>query len=150
MNQIFLSLCIVYSLTSISMAQPVVYGALTIHPLWGIISERDIKNVDGFVEIENKGVEWDELTAAEFEGATRIDLHQTLRAGDVVVDREVDRIPIPSGRVVFLNSTSFHLMVRLEKPVKPGDLIVGALYFSKAGRVPVEMLLEDGDLLPTR
>ena len=142
MKNLFLSFYIAIWLTSMSVAQPVVYGDLTLHPLWAIISERDNNSVDGFVEIENRGVESDELTAAEFEGATRIDLHQTVRAGDVVADRNVDRIPIPSGKTMFLNPGGFHLMVRLERPVKLGDLVAGALYFSEAGRVPVEMRVE--------
>ncbi|TCI00308.1 copper chaperone PCu(A)C [Roseococcus sp. SYP-B2431] len=97
----------------------------------------------GFVTIRNSGAEADRLVAASSPAATRVELHTSLREGDVMRMRPVENIPVPAGGSVTLAPGGLHLMLLgLTRPLAVGQTVPVTLRFERAGQVTVNLAVQ--------
>ena len=80
----------------------------------------------------------DRLVSASSPIAATLELHETVREGDVMKMRPVPVLPLASGQTVELKPGGYHLMAMgLKQPLKVGATFPVTLTFEKAGPVTV-------------
>ena len=85
----------------------------------------------------------DRVVSASSPVAERVELHETIRDGDVMRMREVEAIELPAGQTVELKPGGLHLMLMgLKAPLKAGETVPVTLKFEKAGDVTVQLNVE--------
>ena len=83
----------------------------------------------------NKGAGRPVVPAAE-----RVEMHMTLRDGEILRMRQVKELGIPAGSKLALAPGGAHLMlINIKRPLKAGDKVPVTLRFAKAGEVKVEL-----------
>ncbi len=96
-----------------------------------------------FVTIRNDGAEADALIGVESGDAARAELHTHIHENGRMMMRPVEQITIPAGGEAKLQPGGDHIMLMGLKSALvadyPYDLV---LIFRKAGRVPVEFVVE--------
>jgi periplasmic copper chaperone A len=92
----------------------------------------------GYMKITSGGA--DRLVGATTTAAARVELHITVKEGDVMRMREVKAYDIPAKGGFELKPGGAHLMlVDLKAPLKEGTKVPMTLRFEKAGEVKVEL-----------
>jgi copper(I)-binding protein len=82
----------------------------------------------------------DRLIGASSPAAARVEMHVTMKQGDVMRMREVKAYDIPAGGGFALEPGGAHLMlVDLKAPLKEGTRVPMTLRFEKGGEVKVEL-----------
>jgi len=100
-------------------------------------------NGAAYVTIRNDGVEGDALVAAASDAAARVELHETVKDGDVMKMRRVEAIDLKPGESrVFKPGGEHMMMFDLKQPLKEGDLVKLTLVFEKAGPIEIEGTVE--------
>jgi len=128
-------------------AQPQAPGAVTVGPLalengWTRAAGQGGQGA-GFLIIRNTGTEADRLVAASSPAAARVELHTSLREGDVMRMRPVENIPVPAGGSVTLAPGGLHMMlIGLTRPLVVGQTVPVSLRFERAGQVTVNMTVQ--------
>lgn len=114
-----------------------------VHP-HALATPRGARTGAGYMRIENRGASADRLLAVEADVSERVELHRTLRVGQVVRMRPVaGGIAVPARGSAELAPGGFHVMfVGLCRPLVEGETFEGALRFEKAGRVPVTFMID--------
>ncbi len=98
-----------------------------------------------FMAIANTGSQPDRLLGATTSAAEKVELHQTIRDGDIMRMRPVDAIPVAPGEPVALKPGGLHIMlIGLKAPLKVGDTIPLILRFERAGEVKVDLAVQAG------
>ena len=93
-----------------------------------------------FMRIENHGAAADRLVSASSPLARTVELHTTIRDGDVMRMRPVDVIEVPAHGTVQLQPGSLHIMlIGLQRPLAQGEQVPLTLTFERAGPVPVNL-----------
>lgn len=96
----------------------------------------------GYLTIRNSGAD-DRLLAATSPAATRLELHNVLRDGEVMRMREVDAIPVPARGAVTLRPGGLHLMmIGLTRPLAAGESVPITLRFERAGEVQATLAVQ--------
>jgi copper(I)-binding protein len=91
-----------------------------------------------YVTVSNHGSEADALLSASTDVATTVELHETVKQGDIMVMRPLPRLDIPSGGKLDMKPGSYHIMlVGLKHDLKPGESVNVSLRFEKAGEMSV-------------
>lgn len=93
-----------------------------------------------YMVLRNDGDAPDALVGAASEAAGMVELHETVKAGDMMQMRPVPRIEVPARGTVELKPGGLHLMLMHMR----GDLPIGRkvrllLKFEKAGELPVDV-----------
>lgn len=97
----------------------------------------------GYMELRSAGVA-DRVVGAFSPVAGRVEMHVTLRDGDVMRMREVRFIEVPAGGTFELKPGGAHLMlVDLRRPLKKGEKVPLTLKLEKTGEVKVELSVEE-------
>ena len=99
------------------------------------------------------GPEADTLVAARYDGAARVEVHETYEAeGGMRGMREVEAgIPVPAGGDVELAPGGYHIMlIALDGATTEGDTLDLTLDFARAGAVPVRVAVVSLDQIPGR
>lgn len=92
-----------------------------------------------YMVLRNDGDAPDALIGAASEVADMVELHETVKAGDMVHMRPVPRLEVPASGQVELKPGSYHLMLmHMRQEVPIGGKIRLILKFEKLGGVPVE------------
>jgi copper(I)-binding protein len=95
-------------------------------------------NAAVYVTISNHGSEADALLSASTDVATTVELHETVKQGDIMVMRPLSRFDIPSGGKLDMKPGSYHLMLLgLKHDLKAGESVNVSLRFEKAGEMSV-------------
>ncbi|MBU3577754.1 copper chaperone PCu(A)C [Polynucleobacter sp. UK-Kesae-W10] len=93
----------------------------------------------GFMKIENKGNNGDQLLSASSPAAGEVQLHEMAMDGNVMKMRQVKDIAVPAGGSVELKPGGYHLMfLNLKGPFVAGETVPVKLKFAKAGDVEVK------------
>lgn len=96
-----------------------------------------------FVTIRNDGSEDDALVGVESEDAARAELHTHIHQNGRMMMRPVEQITIPAGGEAKLQPGGDHIMLMGLKSALVADYAHDlVLVFRKAGRVPVEFVVE--------
>ncbi len=96
------------------------------------------------IRIQNQGKTADALVKVSTPIATRAELHNHIMEGDMMKMFEVKRIDIPAGGSVTLTPGGYHIMLfGLKHELKTGERYQLELTFTKAGKITVEVKVED-------
>ncbi|MDG9718549.1 copper chaperone PCu(A)C [Streptomyces sp. DH24] len=100
----------------------------------------------GFLTVTNEGGTADELTSVTSEAAGRVTVHETADG----TMREVDRLEIPAGGRLVLESGGNHLMFeKLTHRPEQGETVSVELRFAHSDPVTVEMPVKPATYRPT-
>lgn len=97
-----------------------------------------------YLTIRNEGSQADRLLGAGTPAARAVELHATVREGDVMRMRALTAIDLPPGETVALDPGGrLHLMlIGLKAALKAGDRISLTLRFERAGEVVLSVPVE--------
>lgn len=98
----------------------------------------------GYLLVRNPGHADDRLIAASSPNAEAVELHETVRDGDVVRMRHrPDGLQVPAGGILRLEPVGAHLMLhRPRGPFRVGERVPVTLTFESAGQVAVELTVQ--------
>lgn len=129
-----------------AMAQGHVHekGDLQVRHPWSRQTPPGAKVGVGFMEIRNHGSNPDRLIAVSTPLAGRVEMHVTLRQGEVTRMRQARSFEIPARARVQLRPGGAHLMlVDLARPLKKGERIPMTLRFEQAGEMQIELEVQE-------
>ncbi|MCR0982649.1 copper chaperone PCu(A)C [Roseomonas populi] len=96
-----------------------------------------------FLTLRNTGSQPDRLVSASSPAARAVELHTTVRDGDVMRMQPVQAIEVPAGGSVTLRPGGLHVMlVGLAQAAQPGSSVPLTLTFERAGAVPVQLAVQ--------
>lgn len=96
-----------------------------------------------FMRIENRGTASDRLVSATSPAARTVELHTTVRDGDVMRMRPVQAIEVPAQGAVQLQPGGLHMMlIGLNQPLKQGEHVPVTLTFERAGTVTIDLAVQ--------
>ena len=97
----------------------------------------------GFMRLRNAGPA-DRVVGASSPVAERVEMHVTVREGDVMKMREVKSFEVPAGGRFELKPGGAHLMlVDLKRQLKLGDKVPLTLMLEKGGERKLELSVEE-------
>ncbi len=112
-------------------------GDISISKNWIRATPPAAKTGGGFLVISNSGSHEDTLTAVEFTGAKKTEIHKMKIEKDVMKMRPLKGgIKIPAGETIVLKPGGFHLMfMGLKSRLKDGQNFPIKLIFANAGEI---------------
>ena len=111
------------------------------HP-WTRATPPGAKTGAGFMQLKNAGAA-DRVVGASSPVAGRVEMHVTVREGDVMKMREVQGFDVPAKGSFELKPGGAHLMLMdLKRPIKKGEKVPLTLKLEKGGELKVEMVAE--------
>lgn len=101
-------------------------------------------NGAGFFAVTNRNTGPDRLVAVESPIAGRVEIHETSTEGGIMRMQQLkDGVRLKAGETVTFAPGGKHVMfIGLRQALKAGDRIPATLVFEKAGRAPVEFLVQ--------
>jgi len=145
MQRLLLALALTV-LTTIASAHGYTIGSIEIAHPYATPTPPGARTGAGYLkEIVNKGNTADRLVAATSPAADHVEIHTMTMEGDVMRMRAVPALDLPVGaRVAMAPGGGYHLMlVGVKAPFKLGDKIPVTLTFEHAGRVDVELNVQE-------
>lgn len=120
-------------------------GELLIDHPWARPSIGESGNGAVFLTVRNNGAGDDKLIAAEAGVSRLIEIHTHMHDGEVMRMRRVEGgLSIPPRGKVALEPGGLHIMlIGLKQKLTKGDSFPLTLIFEKAGRLPVEVTVEE-------
>jgi len=95
----------------------------------------------GYVTLDNDGVQAARLTNASSPDYARVMLHQSSEHGGMSRMTMIDHLDVPAHGTVALAPAGYHLMMmKADRPLKPGDKIKVILRFADGSTLPVDFL----------
>jgi copper(I)-binding protein len=93
-----------------------------------------------FMTLRNTGDQPDRLVSASSPTARSVELHATIRDGDLMRMRPVQAIEVPAGGSVTLQPGGLHIMlIGLAAAAEPGGTVPLILNFERGGAVQVQL-----------
>lgn len=112
------------------------------HP-WTRATPPGAKTGAGFLQLKNAGAA-DRVVGASSPVAGRVEMHITVREGDVMKMREVKGFDVPAKGSFELKPGGAHLMLMdLKRPIKKGEKVPLTLKLDKGGELKVELVAEE-------
>ena len=94
----------------------------------------------GFLQLRNAGPAAVRVVEASSPVAGRVEMHVTMREGDVMKMRQVQSFEVPPGGTFELKPGGAHLMlVDLKRPLAKGERVALTLELEKGGALQVEL-----------
>ncbi|MBI3146571.1 MAG: copper chaperone PCu(A)C [Pseudogulbenkiania sp.] len=133
-----------------ALAHHYTLGALHIGHPWSRAMPAATTSGTVYLKLNNRGPSADRLLAASTPRAASAELHQHLDDHGVMRMRAVPNgVELPPGRSIALAPGGLHIMLMgLTAPLKAGERFPLTLRFARAGKIEVEVKIEDG-LMPT-
>jgi hypothetical protein len=127
-----------YAVLLLSFLATTVLAQVRIEEPWARATAPGAKVGAGYLKITSGSA--DRLLGASSPAAQRVELHITVKEGEVLRMREVKAYDIPAKGGLELKPGGAHLMlVDLKAPLKEGGKVPVTLRFEKAGEVKVEL-----------
>lgn len=118
-----------------------VFSQVSVESAWARPTPPSAKLGAGYLTVVNSGAA-DRLVGAASAAAARVEMHVTLRDGEIMRMREVKAFDLPAQGRLELKPAGAHLMfVDLKRPFKQGDKVPVTLKFEKAGEVKIDLLV---------
>ena len=93
-----------------------------------------------YMNLRNTGQETETLVGGSSDAAESVEMHETIREGDVMRMRPVTKLELPAGGVLEMKPGGMHIMlIDLKRDLRPGDRIHVMLNFDHAAPVSVEV-----------
>jgi len=97
----------------------------------------------GFMQLKNAGAA-DRVVGASSPVAGRVEMHVTVREGEVMKMREVKAFDLPAGGTFELKPGGAHLMLMdLKRPLKKGETVPLTLKLEKGGELKLELPVQE-------
>ena len=126
-------------LLAAALAAAPAWAQVRIEDAWARATPPGAKIGAGYMTLRG-GSSGDRLLAASTPAAERVEMHITVRDGDIARMREVKAVDVPAGKAVQFAPGGSHLMlVNLKAPLKEGQKVPVLLKFEKAGEVKAEV-----------
>lgn len=117
------------------------FSQVSVENPWARPTPPSAKLGAGYLTVLNAGAA-DRLVGAASPAAARVEMHVTLRDGEIMRMREAKAFDLPAQGRLELKPAGAHLMfIDLKRPFKQGDKVPVTLKFEKAGEVKVELLV---------
>ena len=85
----------------------------------------------------------DRVVSASSPVAEKVELHETIRDGNVMRMREVPALMVPAGEAVVLKPGSYHIMlIGLKRPLNRGETFPVTITFEKAPAVTATVTVQ--------
>ena len=118
-----------------------VFSQVSVESAWARPTPPSAKLGAGYLTVVNSGAA-DRLVGAASPAAARVEMHITIRDGEILRMREAKALDLPASGRLELKPAGAHLMfVDLKRPFKQGDKVPVTLKFEKAGEVKVDLLV---------
>ena len=118
-----------------------VFSQVSVENPWARPTPPSAKLGAGYLTVVSSGAA-DRLVGAASPAAARVEMHVTLRDGEIMRMREVKAFDLPAKGRLELKPAGAHLMfVDLKRPFKQGDKVPVTLKFEKAGEVKIDLLV---------
>jgi len=118
------------------------WAQVSVDKPWSRATPPGAKVGAGFMQLRNAGAA-DRVVGASSPVAGRVEMHVTVRDGDVVRMREVKSFEIPAGGSFELKPGGAHLMLLdLRRPLKKGEKVPLTLKLEKGGELKAELTVE--------
>lgn len=122
-----------YFIATLALAALPAWGQMTVEQPWSRATPPGSKIGVGFMQLKNAGAAPERVVGVSSPVAGRVEMHVTMREGDVMKMRQVESFEIPAGGTFELKPGGAHLMLMdLSRPLKQGE------------RVPLTLKLESG------
>jgi periplasmic copper chaperone A len=96
-----------------------------------------------FLTLENRGDQADRLVSAASPVARTVELHNSVREGDVMRMRPVQTVEVPAHGAVQFRPGGLHIMmVGLNRALNQGEQVPLTLTFERAGSVTVNLAVQ--------
>jgi len=93
-----------------------------------------------YVTLRNTGAVPDALVGAASEAAEVVELHETIRDGEVMRMRPVAKLPLPAGATLAMQPGALHIMlIHLKRPLHPGDTVPLTLTFEHGATLTLQV-----------
>jgi copper(I)-binding protein len=93
-----------------------------------------------YVTLRNTGPAPDALVGASSEAAEVVELHETIRDGDVMRMRPVGKLALPAGGTLTMTPGGLHIMlIHLKRALHSGDRVPLTLTFASGGTLRFEV-----------
>lgn len=127
-----------------SSAHDYTVGSITVLHPWARATPGPAKAGAGYLGIKNDGDTADKLIKAESNLSKRTELHTHLMEGGIMKMMHVEEgVDVPAGQEVTFEPGGLHVMfMGLKAPFKEGENLPVTLYFEKAGKVDVELIVK--------
>lgn len=80
------------------------------------------------------------LLALPCAAAEHVELHETLREGDVMRMRPVAKLEVPAGGILEMKPGGIHIMlINLKRALRPGDRVPVTLTFAHAAPLSLDV-----------
>jgi copper(I)-binding protein len=92
-----------------------------------------------YVTLRNTGPDPDALVGAASDTAETVELHETIRDGDVMRMRPVVKMEVPAGGTLVMKPGGLHVMlINLKRDLTPGERVHVTLSFERGAPVSLE------------
>ena len=119
------------------------WAQVSVEKPWSRATPPGAKVGAGFMRLRNAGAA-DRVVGAASLVAGRVEMHITVRDGDVMRMREVTSFEVPAGGSFELKPGGAHLMlVDLIRPLKKGEKVPLTLRLEKGGELKIELTVEE-------
>jgi len=119
------------------------WAQVSVEKPWSRATPPGAKVGAGFMQLRNAGAA-DRVVGASTPVAGRVEMHVTLREGDVMKMREVKSFEVPAGGSFELKPGGAHLMLMdLKRPLKKGEKVPLTLKLEKGGELKAELTVEE-------
>lgn len=127
-----------------SAAHDYTVGSITVLHPWARATPGPAKAGAGYLGIKNDGAIADKLVKAESNLSKRTELHTHLMDGGIMKMVHIEEgVEVPAGQEVTFEPGGLHVMfMGLKGPFKEGESLPITLYFEKAGKVDVELIVK--------
>ena len=130
-------------LIALALAALPAWAQVSVDKPWSRATPPGAKVGAGFMRLRNAGAA-DRVIGASSPVAGRVEMHVTVRDGDVMRMREVKSFEIPAGGSFELKPGGAHLMLMdLKRPLKKGEKVPLTLKLEKGGELKAELTVEE-------
>ena len=132
-----------YWLIAIALVTLPAWAQVSAERPWTRATPPGAKVGGGFMQLRSSGAA-DRVVGASSPVAGRVEMHVTLREGDVMKMREVTAFEVPAGGTFELKPGGAHLMLKdLKRPLKKGEKVPLTLKLEKGGELKLELTVEE-------
>jgi copper(I)-binding protein len=119
------------------------WGQVSVEKPWSRATPPGAKVGAGFMQLRNAGAA-DRVVGASSPLAGRVEMHVTVREGEVMKMREVKSFEVPAGGSFELKPGGAHLMLMdLKRPLQKGEKVPLTLRLEKGGELKMELSVEE-------
>lgn len=142
---LLLALILALAPSGAALAHDIRAGDLVIDHPWARASAGQAANGAMYVSVTNHGTAVDRLVGVETGAAERAELHaHEIDAAGVMSMHAVEAVDVPAGATIVLAPGGLHVMLfGLAAPLALGTTFEATLTFERAGRVAVEVHVEN-------